>query len=447
MSTSRAARSIDPHEAWAVGALALCIAVSAGVILWLGRGVAPAGPLWDDLVARSWRPGSLLRPHDDGLSLVPAAVLKAWGGVGLDSDAGYRVLLLGAHCAVVALVYVLLRRRLDPAYAAGGAVAVLLLGAAWPSLIVPERLGYDLAVAFGLAVLLMLDLRRDVAAGVLLTLALASSTLGLAFAVMAIVELASRRGSRQRYLVAGVPLALYALWALDYGSPITPPGTTVATLIRTNLPALPGYVANGAAAAFGALTGLGDDWGRPLAVVAIVALGIWLSRGRPPTVRLVALLAGAAAYWASLAFFRAQLITPGDSRYLYFGAVVIVLVAGEVLAGARFTPRAVVMLAIGLLVAAVANYGLIRDAAASLRTAAGRPGLSRSGRSATSPATMNGAKVTTWSTTAYASARASPTPYGWSATSTAASKTPTEAGAAGSTSAKAVAAVTRMPAS
>ena len=435
------------REAGAAAVLALSIAGVAAVILWLGRGVAATGALWEDLTARDWSSNGLLRPHESGLSLVPVVLIKLWSALGLGSDRGYRVLLVGVHCAVVALVYLLLRRRLDSVLAAGGALAVLVLGAAWPSLLVPERLGYDLAVAFGLGMLLALDVRRNVATAVLLALSLGSSTLGLAFAVMALVELARRRGPRRRLWVAAAPLGPYALWALAEGNPATPPGTSVATLIRANLPALPSYVADGSAAAFGALTGLGEDWGRPLAVVAVVALGVSLSGGRRATVRLVALLTGGAAYWVSLALFRAQLIGAPDSRYLYFGAIVIILAAGEALAGTQATPRACVVLAAALVVAAVANYGLIRDGAASLRSTAGRPNPLEIGRSAISPATTNGANVTTWSTTAYASARASPTPYGRRATRTAASKTPTEAGAAGSTSANVVAAATRMPAS
>jgi hypothetical protein len=397
--TSIRRERIPPREGGAAAVLAGCLVGAAVVVYRLGHGVPAASPLWDDLVGRhGWSAGTLLRPHDEGLALVPIVVLKAWRAAGLDSDGGYRALLLAVHCAVVALVYLLLRRRLDPLLAVGGAVAVLVLGAAWPSLLLPERVGYDLAVAFGLGMLLALDARRDVVVCVLLALSLACSTLGLAFGAMAIVEVAAGRGSYRRFWVVAAPLALYALWALDYGSPVTTPGTGVATLLRTNMPALPGYVANGAAAAFGALTGLGDEWGRPLAVVAVVALGVWASRGGAPSVRLVSLVTAAAAYWASLALFRAQLITPADTRYVYFGAIVIVLVAGEVLAGARLTVRGGVILAIVLLVAAVANYGLIRDAAASLRTAAPRP--RGSGLSAISPATMNGANVTTWRTTA-----------------------------------------------
>jgi hypothetical protein len=445
---ARVAQRPAPREAGALAVLALCLVGATIVVFRLGHGVAAAGPPWDDLAARGgWSPGTFLRPHDGGLSLVPVALLKVWRQAGLDGDGAYRALLLGAHCATVVLVYLLLRRRLDPVFATGGAIGVLILGAAWPSLLVAERLGYDLAVVFGLGMLLALDARREVVACVLLALALGSSTLGLAFALMMLVETAARRGSPRRYWIVVVPLALYALWALGYGNPATPPGTSLVTLARANIPALPGYVANGTAAAFGALTGLGDDWGRPLAVVAVVALGLYLSRGRPPSVRLVSLLTAAVAYWVSLAFFRAQLITPADSRYLYFGAIVIVLVAGEMLAGAPFTPRAAVILAVALIVAAVANYGLLRDAAASLRSAAGLPSPPGSGRNAIRPATTNGANVTTWSTTAYASARASPIPYGCSATSTAASKTPTEAGAAGSTSANVVAAAMRMAAS
>jgi hypothetical protein len=411
----------------ATALLGLAMLGTVFVVYRLGNGLTYHGEQWDDMVnRRGWGVGTFLEPHNGGLSLVPVALFKLARAVGVGDYGVYRALLLLAHCACVALVFVLLRRRLDPFFALGGALAVLFLGGAWPVLLVPERIGYLLGIAFGLGLLLALEDRRDGLAAVLLTGALASSTLGLVFVIVALVELAiGRDGPASRYWVGVAPLALYGVWALAYGNPATA-GTSVGAgkLVHTNFPGVPGYVADALAAAFGALTGLAVEWGRPLAVIAAVVVGVQLSRGAPLTARLLALLVAAGAYWAVLGLFRGQLIAATDSRYVYLGAVFIVLVAGEVFAGAQADSRSLALLAGLLTLAAVANYGAVRDAARSLRnpSATGGAAVGRSGRGelgalgagtwirrASNPAAMDGKNVSTWRTTAHASARDSPT--------------------------------------
>jgi hypothetical protein len=358
----------------AIALLGLAMLGTVVVVYPLGHGLTFRGEQWNDLVnRRGWGAGTFLEPHGGALSLVPVALFKLARALGLGDYGVYRGLLLLAHCACVALVFVLLRKRLDPLFALAGALAVLFLGGAWPVLLVPERIGYLLGIAFGLGLLRALEDRRDGLAAVLLAGALASSTVGLVFAIIALVELAvGRDGPASRYWVGVAPLALYGVWALGYGDPATA-GTSVGAgkLVHTNFPSVPAYVADGAAAAFGALTGLAVEWGRPLAVVAAVVVGVRLSHGAPLTVRLLALLVAAGAYWAVLGLFRGEAIAATDARYVYFGAVVIVLIAGEVFAGVE-TGRCSLALLAGLVaVSAVASYGVVRDAARSLRTARG----------------------------------------------------------------------------
>ena len=421
------ARPVTAHSRGRLAAALLGLAILGTVVVVyrLGHGLTCHHAQWNDLVnRRGWGTATFFEPHDGGLSLVPLALFKLARAIGLGDYGVYRVLLLLAHCACVALVFVLLRRRLDPLFALAGALAVLFLGGAWPELLTPERIGYVLAIAFGLGLLLALEDRRDVLAAVLLMGALASSTVGLVFAIVALVELAvDRDGPAPRYWVGLAPLVLYGVWALGYGNPATA-GTSVGigTVVDANFPGVPAYVADGVAAAFGALTGLGVGWGRPLAVVAAVVVGVRLSRGAPFTARLVALLVVAGAYWAFLGLFRGQFIRATDARFVYFGAVIIVLVVGELFAGAEAHRRSLALMAGLLAVAALASYGVVRDAARTLRTGSGATGgaavagwgrVSCVGtriRSASNPATTKGTCVKTCTTTIpYASARDSPT--------------------------------------
>ena len=116
-------------------------------------------------------------------------------------------------------------------------------------------------------------------------------------------------------------------------------------LERGNLLLAPRFAAESAAAAFGALAGLGalevgpsgqiDDgdatlaWGRPLAVAAAAILVWSLTRRRTVPARVFALLTMAGAFWLLAGVQRAHLGAPDSGRYLYVGALLILLVALE----------------------------------------------------------------------------------------------------------------------
>jgi hypothetical protein len=114
-----------------------------------------------------------------------------------------------------------------------------------------------------------------------------------------------------------------------------------------------------AASAFAGLVGLGIDWGRPLALGALV-FAIWWTARRPTTPRALSLISGLALLWGLTALLRAQLNGAGDSRYIYPGAVLIVLLGAELLRGARASVRSALVAATIVVVAAVGNYGALR---------------------------------------------------------------------------------------
>jgi hypothetical protein len=220
--------------------------------------------------------------------------------------------------------------------------------------------------------LLVLERRSraaDAVACVLLALAIASSSVGIPFAIAAAVEFAARRDLGGRLWVVAVPATLYALWSLEYGEPRAAPGAQngLWPLLRENIPDTPAYAANAAAAAFGALTGLGLDWGRPLLVFAVIGLAVWLVNAKRLTPRAIGLISAALAYWALTGLFRAQLNLPAESRYLYFGVVLLVLLAVELFRGARVSGRAQAVLAIFVAVSALANFGTLQDGSRGLQ--------------------------------------------------------------------------------
>jgi hypothetical protein len=320
---------------------------------------------------RGWSAGALLEPHNEHLSLIPVLVFKLlFVTVGIDSYWPYRLAVILVHLVCVCLVFVLARRRVGDVFALAAAALILFLGSAWQDLLWPFQIGYLGSVAAGLAMLLALE-RRDTTgralACLLLALSIASSSLGLPFACVAVIEILLRAPGRWDSLdrwrhiwVAVAPLALYGLWFVFYGNPNATPGTAHGFgLFRENGPVIPSYVADMAASAFAGLVGLTIDWGRPLALLAL-CFGIWYAGKRPVGARMVSLVLGLAALWGLTALLRAQLNAAGDSRYVYPGAVLIVLLGAELVHGARASLRGSAVAFVAVLFAAVANYGPLK---------------------------------------------------------------------------------------
>jgi hypothetical protein len=329
---------------------------------------------WNFLMnRRDWTIGTFLEPHNEHLSLVPVAIYKLlFVTVGIEHYAPYRVAVLLVHLLCVALLFLLARRRVGDLLGAIVVLPILFLGTAWQDLLWPFQIGYLASVAAGLGTLLALERRTragDILACVLIAVALASSSIGLPVVVLAGVELIARREPWRRLWLVAVPFALYLLWSLVYGNPRAAPGAEagLVPLLRQNIPDTPGYVASAAAGAFGALTGWGLDWGRPLLIAAAIGIALWFVSSRPISPRAVAVLAAAAAYWGLAGLFRAQLNLPAESRYLYFGAILLVLLAVEFLRCVRLPGRALVLLGVLAVVFSVSNFGSLQDGARGLQ--------------------------------------------------------------------------------
>jgi len=364
---------LDEFEAWIV--LGFAAAFAALLILVESRSNA----FFNDEIAIFQQLGegidvrSILEPHNGHL-ILPAhlvyAAIFSWVG---PSYTAFRVLgvLVLVTCAV--LFYVLARRRMGPTVALVPAIVLLFLGSAWEALLWPlTMLTFGLSVAFGLGALVALDrddARGDVAACALTVLAVVSHSTGLAFLVgVAVAVIMGGRGRRRAWVFA-VPLAVYAawwVWALRFHEGLAHPG---------NLLIVPAFMADSLAAVSAAVTGLGLDlgggpvsltvspsWGYVIAPIAALAFAVRLSRGRiPPFVWIaVGILV---AYWLELALgFAPEGRAPTESRYLFPGAVLVLLVAAAALAGARISRRAAVAIVAVGAVGVLANVKQLDNA-------------------------------------------------------------------------------------
>jgi hypothetical protein len=373
-ASRRALARLRP-TAWAYAALGLLLLVAAGFIFHETRGTTFWVDEWTWVLDRRGNDlDTFLEPHNEHLSLIPIAIYKLmFATVGLEHYGPYRAIVIAAHLGTALLLFVYVSRRAGSVAALCATALLLFLGPAWQNILWPFQIGWLISLSAAIGVLLALDRgdrRGDVTATVLIAMALASSGLGVAIALGVLVELLlGRRNWRELWIVA-IPLVPYTIWWIAY----RPAG-----LVKGNIDLAPQFAAESAAATLSALAGLAGGgvpdvdalaWGRPLGVLAAVVL-IWLL-GRyariPP--RVLGLLTIMWAFWVLTALRRAMLQEPDASRYLYVGALFVLLLAAELAIHAVITRRlALVML--GLVAAAVlSNAGTLRDGGRFLRSQA-----------------------------------------------------------------------------
>jgi len=364
-----APRTPSTDKRWTL-AFALLAAAALVVLVYAGRGTSFYFDEWDFVQnRRAWDLDALLVPHNEHLSLVPVLVYKVlFVTAGLEHYAAYRIVGVLFHLLCVAVVFAYVRRRVGDPVALGAAVLLLSLGAGWVDIVWPFQFGFTCSLAAGVGALLALDAssrRGDVVAAVLLGVALASSSLGIPLLAAALVELVGRR-QWARWWVVVAPVTVYGLWFVAYRSKGTSAGGGVTA---DNVLDTPAYVMQAAAGAAGALAGLDPDWGRIL-VVALIGAVVVAAAVRLPGVwswRLAALAVAPLSFWALTGLTRASLNEPTAARYLYPGAIFLVLLGAEAARGRRATPPLLMVLGVLALGSLVANAGLLRDGVRSLR--------------------------------------------------------------------------------
>ncbi|HEY3435767.1 MAG TPA: hypothetical protein VGK41_08945, partial [Solirubrobacterales bacterium] len=181
--------------------LGVAMAVAAAVLLGYGSGLTFFQDSWEFLMhRRDPSAATLLDPHNEHIVLLPVLLTQASLRLfGMDSMTPELVLLVALQLVTAGLLFVYARRRLGPWPALFAATLLLFLGPAWQDLLWPFQVGFVGASLFGLAALLAMendDRRWDRAACAFLTISIAFSSLGLAFAVACAVDVFQRRRER-----------------------------------------------------------------------------------------------------------------------------------------------------------------------------------------------------------------------------------------------------------
>jgi hypothetical protein len=358
-------------------ALVVSVIASGLLIYHFNRGSSFLADDWTWIVTRRGNSfNAFLAPYNGHLSLVPIAIYRLmFAVVGIGSFTPYRILLLVVASATGVVIFEYARQRVGEFCAVLVATLLLFLGPGWNDLTQPFQIAWLIAVASGILALSLLDHRRtatDAAACLLVLISLSSTSVGLALAVGIALNIAlTRRRWRDAWIV-GLPLFLYAAWAVHYHP----------SQIRvSSITALPLNLARTTGAGLAGLLGLSgvtpaDVTGTALAFgVPLLALGVAVVIVRTRTgwnwTGFLSLAAALLTFTAMITLVRA-FQSPLESRYMYVICALEALMAVELARGLRVSLRAQLVLAGLTLVVVVSNIGVLRSGGSYFRQLGGR---------------------------------------------------------------------------
>jgi hypothetical protein len=363
-------------EAWVRNPVILCLAAAAAasgaLLIWFGSHLTLFGDEWTIVLDRRGSSAdAFLDPHVGHLVLGLVVIYKLLlAAFGMGSPLPFHVVSTLIYLTAAVMLFAYARRRVGDWLAFLGTTVILFFGAAAVDMLSPFQMFFSGSIAAGLGALLALDRddrRGDSIACALLVVSISFSEVGIAFAVGALVRLAlDGRPLPERLYVWLVPLVLYGLWWLGWGH------KAESWLSLRNLADTPAYMFDAAATAVGALLGLtsagdqlpeavGQQWA-PAALVAALGLAAWrVGRlGRMPR-GVWPVLAVGLTFWALAGMNQTDLRSPENSRYLYPSAIFVLLIATELLAGARVGGRGIAAVAALATISVAANLVFLSD--------------------------------------------------------------------------------------
>lgn len=380
MTSGRVPRLVGAKLQRPAGALALLALAMAAAATWLllaGRGLTFHGDeifYYANLVSREGVTSPvygieyLFAPHNGHLVLLGRLFYEALFALGGSDYGAFRVAEVLGVLACAGLFFAFAVRRTAPLIALALAILLCFFGYANETLMWPFDLHTVYSAALGLGALLALereDRSGDLLGAVLLVLSVLMLEVGLAFVLGAAVLVLQRPDRRSRLWIFLVPLVLYAgwwLWARQFEQP--------SEVVFANIRLVPYELSNALGAIMGCLTGInptGD--GSPANVVGVTAGGMVLAgfavagllyRVRlgnvPPT--LWAFLATAIGYWLTMT---AAARAPDSTRYVFVGALLVLLVAVDAIRHVRFGPAATAGFFVVVALAIPANVQKLYD--------------------------------------------------------------------------------------
>jgi hypothetical protein len=361
--------------------LAVAMAVAGVVIVVLGSKVTFILDDWVFILyRRDFNLDAFLAPDNEHLVAGAVAVWKLMlTGFGMGSALPYRIVSTAIFLLGDWLLFVWIRRRLGSWPALIATLPVIFMGAAFEDLLWFSSITFLGSLTCGLGMLVALDRHDrtgDRLACVWLIGAMLFSSVWVAFAAGAVLDVVLRRGEREwrrRAFLVAVPVALYVLWWLGWGH------DAEGSITLANIAATPIFVVDSFAAVLASLFGLatpaegmaapgGLDWGRPLAVL-LGGLALWRCYRieRIPSSFWVVLAIGL-SFWILGGFDVKPGRVPWASRYQLPGGVFVLLVATDLLRGVRLGPRLLPVAGVVVLAAVTSNLLYLHEAYGSYRS-------------------------------------------------------------------------------
>ncbi len=370
-------RIFEERFAWAW--LAAAMAVSAVLLLRFGRETTFS---IDELSVFMQSPGldlsGALHPHDGHLVFVVRLVYKAVFEIFGSSYLTFRLLGVATVLLTVGLLFAYLRRRVPPYVALAPCLVLLLFGSDALHVLSGNAFGVLFAVSCGVAALMALerdDLKGDAATSALLCLGIFTYSVTLAFVAGAGIAILLSRDRWRRLWVVAIPIVLYgawSIWAVHYSN-----GPENQTQL-SNVLLLPSWGAQSLSAVLGALTGFDYPFtsgsaaariGPPLALLALIGVGLRLRLGRIPASLWTALGVIVAMWGIGVLTFGGNRV-PDSPRYLFPGAVTTLLVLGGCAAILRWSRPALIALYVVAASGIAFNVFILHNEGARLRSEA-----------------------------------------------------------------------------
>ncbi len=372
-------RSVELTDRVCWALLGVAMVAASALILYLNRGTTF---FLDELVHVYNSPRLDLKyvfePVNGHLGITSKLLYKVVLETIGDDYVYFRVLHVIVECVAAAAFYALVKRRIGALPALAPTVVLLFFGSAYSHVVIPIGIGIFVCVGASLGALLALergDRRGDVAACLLIIAAIATFSIGLAFLVGIAISVLLRDDRWRRAWIFAVPGVLYAIWWVWSQSQ---PASSAEETSLSNVTQIPSWIFDSLAAVTNSIAGIQYDaagawlfgslgWGRVLAVIVLAVFALRLYRGNLPPTLWVALgilisywcLGGLAAGSAGRA--------PASLRYMYPGAVMLLLVAAEAARGIRFSRLGLVALFAITAAAVIGNVVKLSEGALTFR--------------------------------------------------------------------------------
>jgi hypothetical protein len=355
--------------------LAFAFVLAGALILAWGRGQTFINDEWTYLVIdRGWSLGTLLTPQNGHLIVLPLLLYKGlFATVGAGSHLPYQGVAAILHLTVALLFFLLVRTRLRLPLAVGLTVLVVFFGAGWDTIMGAYELPNLCGMAAGLGMLLALERRTgggDLAACGLLALSLASFSIGIAFALGALLAIwLGGRAQWKRAWIVAVPSILYLawfLWARRFGqSEVTAAAISsmfsgIADQLAAICAGIIGLFRTPGSVGLPTLIEVRPEWGYPLALGLVGLVALHLRRA-----------SRSIHFWtvAGVLFFYLVLVSaglgpgrePNAGRYVYMGGVLTLLLVAELGRDIRWSTALGLVAFVVFGLALVANVAELRD--------------------------------------------------------------------------------------